>query len=145
MRGTKPTLVVDNSDAVKKAPSAPSWLSADAKAEWRRVLPILVERKILTTADLGSLENYCVAIGQVREMERHLQEHGHVFEAFKVTEAGTVSLGMKRNPAVGIQSDAMTRARLLAAELGLTPVSRSRPSVRQGGDGDDEPNPLDVS
>ena len=136
MRGTKPHLVVDNG-AVRIAPRPPAWLSKDAAAEWRRVVPILVERRILTRADLGSLENYCVAIGQVREMERHLQEHGHVFEAFKEMPDGrVVSLGMKRNPAVGIQSDAMTRARLLAAELGLTPVSRSRPSIRDDGDDD---------
>jgi len=125
--------VVDN-DAVK-ATAAPGWLSKDAKAEWRRVMPILVSRKILTTADLGSLENYCTATGQVREMERRLQVDGHVVE-----EEGK----LKRHPAVGIQSDAMTRARLLAAELGLTPVSRSRPTIREDGD-DDGSNPLDVS
>lgn len=134
MRGTKPQLVVDN-DAVRKAPAVPSWLSTDAKKEWKRVLPILVGRRILTKGDLGSLENYCTAMGQVREMERHLQDHGHVVDVEGV---------MKRNPAVGIQADAMTRARLLAAELGLTPVSRSRPAIREDGD-DDEFNPLDIS
>lgn len=140
MRGVKPHLVVDNG-AVRKAPSTPAWLSRDAKAEWRRVLPILIERRILTKADLASLENYCTAIGQVREMERHLQENGHVVEVFKLDSEGEkISLGMKRNPAVGIQSDAMTRARLLAAELGLTPVSRSRPAIR---DDDDDDSLLD--
>lgn len=127
MKGVKPRLVVDNS-AVSKAPPAPAWLSADAKREWKRVVPILVERRILTTADLGSLENYCTAIGTVREMERQLQRDGHVIETDK---------GLKRHPAVGIQSDAMTRARLLAAELGLTPVSRSRPAVRGDSAGED--------
>ncbi len=127
MRGVKPHLVIDNS-AVSKAPPAPAWLSADAKKEWRRVVPILVERRILTTADLGSLENYVTAIGQVREMERQLQRDGQVIETDK---------GKKRHPAVGIQADAMTRARLLAAELGLTPVSRSRPAVRGDTPGDD--------
>lgn len=127
MRGVKPHLVVDNA-AVSKVPPAPGWLSRDAKAEWRRVVPILVERRILTTADLGNLENYCVAIGQVRETERLLQRDGQVIE----TEQG-----LKRHPAVGIQSDAMTRARLLSAELGLTPVSRSRPAVRGESAGDD--------
>ena len=126
MRGTKPHLVVD-SDAVRRAPAAPAWLSADGKREWRRVVPVLVARKILTVADLGGLENYCTAIGQVREMERHLHKHGHVIE---------VDGAMKRNPAVGIQSDAMTRARLLAAELGLTPVARSRPAIRDDDDDD---------
>src|SRR5690606_36103701 len=122
----------------------PSWLSVEAKKEWRRVMPILVERRILTTADLGSLENYCTAIGQVRDMERHLQEHGHVFESFKERDGELVSTGLKRNPAVGIQSDAMTRARLLAAELGLTPVSRSRPAIREDDD-DDALNPLSIT
>ncbi|MGR3639082.1 phage terminase small subunit P27 family [Alterinioella nitratireducens] len=125
MRGTKPHMQTDPEAITDLA--APHWLSADAVAEWDRVMPILSERRILTVADLGSLENYCTAIGQVRQMERHLQEHGHVID---------VDGAMKRNPAVGIQSDAMTRSRLLAAELGLTPVSRSRPAIREDDDAD---------
>lgn len=134
MKGAKPHLVVDNG-AISKAPSAPAWMSVDAKKEWRRILPILVARRILTTPDLGSLENYCVAIGTVREMERTVQDEGHTYEDAK----GAI----KRHPAVAIQAEAMTRARLLAAELGLTPVSRSRPAIRN--DGDDENDPLDIS
>ncbi|WP_342741228.1 phage terminase small subunit P27 family [Tropicimonas isoalkanivorans] len=111
--------------------AAPEWMSEDAAEEWDRVMPILAERRILTVADLGSLENYCMAMGTVREMDRHLQDYGHVIDVDGV---------MKRNPAVGIQSDAMTRARLLAAELGLTPVSRSRPAIR---DDDDDDSLLD--
>lgn len=126
MKGTKPTLRQDA--APLDILSAPGWLSSWAADEWDRVMPILAERRILTEADLGSLENYCLAIGQVREMETHLQCHGHLIEVDGL---------WKRNPAVGIQSDAMTRARLLAAELGLTPVSRSRPAIRDDGDDDD--------
>lgn len=128
MKGTKPKLRTDAAP-LGELP-APAWLSAGAAAEWDRVMPILAERRILTAADLGSLENYCAAIGQVREMERHLQEHGHVIQIEGV---------WKRNPAVGVQSDAMTRARLLAAELGLTPVSRSRPAIRDEEEDDADP------
>ena len=126
MKGTKPHMKPDP-DPTGNVP-APAWLSGHARAEWDRVMPILTERRILTDADLGGLENYCIAIGTVREMERHLQTHGHILDG---------DAGMKRNPAVGIQSDAMTRARLLAAELGLTPVSRSRPAIRDEEDDDD--------
>ncbi|WOI55125.1 phage terminase small subunit P27 family [Palleronia sp. LCG004] len=126
MKGTKPHLQTDPAAIGELA--APDWLSSDARAEWCRVMPILSERRILTDADLGGLENYCIAIGTVREMERYLQAHGHVIG---------VDGAMKRNPAVGIQSDAMTRARLLAAEMGLTPVSRSRPAIRDEEDDDD--------
>jgi len=130
VKGTKPTLVVDNAAAVRKVPPAPTWLSAAAKAEWRRVAPLMVERRILTDADLGSLENYCLAQGRVRDIQKMLA--GVEPEAWlKLTRA---------------QDKAITMARQLAAELGLTPVSRSRPGIREPeGDDDDEPNPLNVS
>ncbi|GGG62774.1 hypothetical protein GCM10011415_06430 [Salipiger pallidus] len=134
MRGTKPQMQADP-DALSDL-AAPVWLSGHARAEWERVMPILTERRILTDADLGQLENYCIAIGTVRDMEAHLQEHGHILTDLEG--------GMKRNPAVGIQSDAMTRARLLAAELGLTPVSRSRPAIRND-DPEDGDDPLNLS
>lgn len=127
MRGAKPDIQAAQ-EAVKSSLPAPAWLSKDAKAEWRRVIPILAKRRILTEADLGSLENYCVAIGQVREMQRVIGKEGHVV---------TTQRGPRAHPAVRIQSDAMTRSRLLAAELGLTPVSRSRPAIREDQDDDD--------
>lgn len=127
MRGTKPLMKTDP-EAITDL-EAPAWLSRAAALEWCRVMPILAARKILSVADLGSLENYCVAVGTVREMEEMMQDEGRVIR----TETG-----LKRHPAVGIQSDAMTCARLLAAELGLTPVSRSRPAIRE----DDEEDEL---
>lgn len=136
MKGTKPHLRTDK-NALDKVPSAPSWMSKDSRAEWRRVMPALVQRRILTEADMGSVENYCIAIGTAREAARHIEEHGQVFEARKVGADGEpVSLGFKRNPSVAIQAEAINRSRLLAAELGLTPVSRSRPAIRDDGDAD---------
>lgn len=128
MRGTKPHLVVDN-EPVTVIPAPPAWLSRPAKAEWRRVMPILVERRILTDADLGSLENYCVAQGCVRKAAAALQ---------KETDAELV-LKLFR-----MQDKAMQTARQLASELGLTPVSRSRPAIREE-EADDEDDPLDLS
>lgn len=123
MKGTKPQMRTA-SNAVKKPPAAPTWLSKDGRAEWSRVIPALVERRILTEADMGALENYCLATGRVRELERAIQKNG-------------VDPILCR-----LQDKAMATARQLAAELGLTPVSRSRPSVRNDND-DDEDNPLD--
>ena len=120
--------------AITRTPRAPAWLTKDAKGEWRRIMPLLIERKILTEADMGSVENYCVAIGQVREMQAMISKEGPVV---------TTTRGPRAHPAVKIQSDAMTRARLLAAELGLTPVSRSRPSIRDD-DAKDEFAGMDI-
>jgi P27 family predicted phage terminase small subunit len=134
MRGRKPGLRPD-ANAVAAIMKPPAWLSKDAKAEWRRVMPIATSRKTLTDADLGSLENYCIASGQVREMQRIVGREGSVI----MTDRGP-----RAHPAVRIQSDAMTRARLLAAELGLTPVSRNRPSIRNDESEDDSASDLGV-
>ena len=120
MKGTKPQLVVDNG-AIRKTERAPSFLSKDAKTEWRRIMPALVKRRILTVADLGSVENYCIAIGRVRQVERHLQEDG----------------GAPDPAMVRMQDKAIQTARQLAAELGQTPVSRARPVIRDENDDGD--------
>ncbi len=127
MRGRKPQLVVSN-DAVQRVPAPPAWLSKPAKDEWRRVMPDLVERRILTDADMGSLENYCVAQGCVRKAAQALQR----------ADDPDLILKLFR-----MQDKAMQTARQLAAELGLTPVSRSRTSMRE--DNDDSDDPLDLS
>lgn len=122
MRGRKPELHADI-DALDASTRAPSWLSKHAKAEWRRVMPELAKRRILTIADLGSLESYCVAMGRVRQLEALLR-----------TE---IDLKLLR-----AQDKSMMTARQLAAELGLTPVSRSRPAVRENDNEGDDDNPL---
>ena len=127
MKGKRPNLVVD-ADAIDRIPRAPSWMGKHAKAEWNRVLPALVQRRVLTPADLGSVENYAVACGRVRELEALIQ---------KATEIDPVLFRL--------QDKATGTARQLASELGLTPVSRSRPSVREGAADDDGANPLNIS
>jgi P27 family predicted phage terminase small subunit len=125
MRGRKPDLQTDP-DAVNTVPRAPAWLSKDAQAEWRRIMPLLVERKILTDADYGMVEAYCVASGRIREIERLIQGDGDLDPRH-----------------FRMQDKAIQTARQLAAELGLTPVSRSRPVIRDDA-GDDADNPLAV-
>lgn len=131
MRGRKPSTIVSGSNPVTEVPRPPSYMSKDAKAEWRKIAPILItERKTLTEADLATLENYCLATGTMRQAQRILNLEG------LVTAAG------KRHPAFGIMNAAQTTQRLCAAELGLTPVSRSRPAVRS--EGNDDENPFSI-
>ena len=135
MRGRKPQSIISGSAPLDAATKPPAWFSKDARAEWLRVMPILAARNTITEADLPTLENYCTAIGTVREAQREINKHGLIIESAK---------GAKRNPAFGIQNAAMTTARLCASELGLTPVSRSRPSIRNDNDNDDNLSDLGV-
>lgn len=128
MKGRKPE-IREVVDADLSSEIAPDWLAEDARAEWDRVMPDLIDRKILTDADLGNLENYCICIGRVRQMEAKIQTEPDPEMMLKL---------------IRVQDKAMASARQLGAELGLTPVSRSRPAVREKEDEDSGDNPLSV-
>ncbi|MDQ0421114.1 P27 family predicted phage terminase small subunit [Peteryoungia aggregata LMG 23059] len=125
LRGVKPPVERD-SNALTKAPSAPKHLSAYARAEWKRIMPGLIERGIITRGDLGGVEDYCRARGLVREIEDTLRA------------SGEIDMKLCR-----LQDKAMQTARQLAAEYGLSPVSRARVGSAAGGDDDDD-NPMSI-
>jgi P27 family predicted phage terminase small subunit len=124
LRGVKPALSADR-EPLTKTPAAPKWLSADALGEWKRIMPRLIADRIITRADLTGVENYCIAIGHVRAIERAFAAGGLDKTLF------------------GMQNRAMQTARQLAAEYGLSPVSRARVGS-VGSDDDDDDNPLAV-
>lgn len=128
-RGTKPHLVVING-TVSPFPPAPAWLSDHAKGEWRRMQPFLEEKQYLTDLDLSHLENYCTAQGRVRECEALL--------------AGVEDID-RRAKIWRMQKQAMDSARQIGAELGLTPMARSRPTLQRNLFGDDSEDPLNVA
>lgn len=116
MKGRKPALVaIEGGMAPGKCPAAPSWLSPHAKSEWKRAAPELHGRSLLAADTLATLESYCVAVGIVREAEEIMTRDGRMI-------AGDD--GPKPHPAFKMQGAAMREARLLAAELGLTPHRR---------------------
>jgi len=125
-RGIKPTLTPD-SDALAKVPKVPPYLSKEAQAEWRRIMPQLIARRIITAADLAGVENYCTQIGIIRQIETERKANG-----------GTIDVKL-----FGVLNRAAQTARQLAAEYGLTPTSRARIGAVEGDDDDDD-NPLSL-
>ncbi|MDP3379761.1 MAG: phage terminase small subunit P27 family [Brevundimonas sp.] len=126
MRGDKPALKTAT-NPVSPDLAAPAWMPAEARAEWRRVIRPLAERRILTEPDLGGLENYCLAIAQVRDCQKIL---GGLQSPFFEGDNGVP----RPLAAIRVMHAAMTLARQMAAELGLTPVSRSRPAISDEGE-----------
>ena len=119
-------------DGLTRSPTPPRWLSTEGKAEWRRIMPGLVARRVLTDGDLSTAENYTMAIGTIRRCRATIDLEGETIDG---------PHGPKRHPCYQTLFQALTEARRLAAELGLTPASRSR--VSGGEDApDDDDNPL---
>lgn len=125
LRGVKPALTRDR-DPLTKTPSVPKYFNSYAKAEWKRVMPRLIEDRIITKADLGGIEDFCVARGRIREIEDLFRAAG----------------GAPCKVLFGMQNRAMQTARQLAAEYGLSPTSRARVQGQNDDEADD--NPLDV-
>lgn len=126
LRGVKPQ-TKPAADALTKAPSVPSYFSTYAAGEWKRIMPRLIKNRVLTKADLAGVEHYCMMIGVVREIETN-----------RALNAGDIDPKL-----FGVQNRAAQTARQLAAEYGLSPVSRSRIGTNAV-DGADDDNPLNV-
>lgn len=124
LRGIKPALGRD-AEALTKAPPAPAYLSSHAKAEWKRIMPVLIARGVIIRADLAGIENYCTAAGAVRQI-------AEIINAMPVPDLKLA----------GLQIRYAQTARQLAAEYGLTPTSRAR--MGSPAPDDDDDNPLAV-
>ncbi len=124
LRGIKPTLPPDR-EPLTKAPAAPKRFGDHARAEWKRVMPQLIARRIITKADLAGVENYCLAIGAANRI------------ADEMASGKLPDLRL-----AGLQIRYMQTARQLAAEYGLTPTSRAR--VGGAGPARDDDNPMDM-
>ncbi len=90
-------------------------------------MPGLRDRRVLSRQDLATLENYCLTIGMIRASQRMIADEGAMVD----TRGGE----KKRHPAHQTLFQGLTESRRLAAELGLTPASRSK-AVAMPADGD---------
>lgn len=119
--------------ALSKAPPAPRWLPPHARTEWARVVPQLVADRKIAAHELGTVEDYCLCVARKREAEAILQAEGLTM----VSASGD----LKRRPETTILKEAIEAARRLAAELGLTPASRTK--NKGGAPGNDDDDALD--
>lgn len=116
MRGRKPHLQAIEG-GLSKVPRTPSWLPEEARDEWKRIVPHLVKRRVLTETDMACVESYCLAVGTVRRCQATIAREGDAIET---------NTGIKRHPAFQTMGQMLTEMRRLAAELGLTPASRMK-------------------
>lgn len=119
-------------EALGKIPEPPTWLSAFAEAEWRRLAPVLTQSKILNENDIHNLAAFCHAYSLYVSAAEKVNEFGPVVD--------TPQGGMMKNPAVAAMADASRDMRAFGGALGLDPTSRSRMAI--GGNSDEKTNPF---
>jgi len=109
--------------AVVSKPTMPANLSAEAKAEWRRVVPELERMGTITKLDRAVLIRYCTAWADWIELDAQLARTGRLM---KGREEGT----FVRNPLWLLRRDAESTVTELGRQLGLTPDARVRAGVK---------------
>jgi P27 family predicted phage terminase small subunit len=117
-------------------PACPSWLSLEAKREWRRLAPELARIGLLTKLDIDTLAGYCSSYSVWRKAQEVLANHGSVY----VTPKGQ----LKARPEIEIANTAAEQMKSFASELGLTPSSRARMQLTQGPSTPEEEDPMEA-
>jgi P27 family predicted phage terminase small subunit len=111
-------------------PSSPSHLKHEARREWNRIAPELMQLGLLTRIDRAALAAYCQTWGRWCEAELKVKEAGLVVKM----KGGQVI----PNPYLSVANAALKQLKAFATEFGLTPSSRSRLSVAPAGSAADE-------
>lgn len=124
------------------APNPPTWLSREAKAEWRRIVPGLTRLDLVKPEDRATLAAYCEVWSRWCSAQQHIQKDGLVVRNTSVKKDGTESVWFTKNPAVAIAEQAETRLRQYANDFGLTPAGERNVSKRDDDRGEHEANPF---
>lgn len=99
-------------------PSCPAALSPAAKAEWRRVSPLLEDQGLLSKQDRAVLAAYCELYARWTNALKQIQEHGEVIK----TPLGSIQV----SPWMSIARSAEKELRMYAALFGMSPADRSK-------------------
>jgi P27 family predicted phage terminase small subunit len=114
------------------APNPPTWLSREAAAEWRRVVPGLVRLDLLKEEDRAVLAAYCETWATFVSATRTVHREGLTIEAKQ---------GWLAHPAVGIARNAGRELRAFAGQFGLSPTAEMALG-KAADDGSEDENPF---
>jgi P27 family predicted phage terminase small subunit len=106
-------------------------LSVEARREWKRIVPELLQLGVLTVVDGKALAGYCHAYARWQQAEREVTRYGLIVREPVLRDGKPIRgiVRLKRNPAVTVSFDAQKIMKSFLVEFGMTPSSRSRLSV----------------
>jgi len=114
------------------APDCPAHLNDDARAEWKRLMPLLLKNLLVSELDTAALALYCQSWGRWCEAERKIAE---------MREKGGDGLLIKapsgypiQNPYLAIANRAMEDCYKYLQQFGLSPSARTRVQASPQGD-----------
>jgi P27 family predicted phage terminase small subunit len=113
------------------APPLPRTLKGEARAEWQRVVPVLLRAGVLSTVDRAVLIRYCTVWADWVELDGLLQASGKLVQG----QRGN----LVRSPLWIMRQGAADTVLELARQLLLTPNARLRAGITL------EPKPTEIT
>lgn len=110
----------------------PAWLSREAKAKWRRIVPELDRLGLLSVVDEPILTAFFDTAGKREQVARTIQRDG---EKASPRNGGSGSVKHPLWPVLGALTSQLTA---LGRELGCTPAMRARLTIPEIEDDDDD-------
>lgn len=110
----------------------PKGLGKVAAAEWRSIVPDLLQLGVLTKVDGKALAAYCHAFARWFQAEKDVEKYGVIVEEpilLMGEETGYVRL--KKNPACNVSETSMKIMKSFLVEFGMTPAARSRVRIEK--------------
>ncbi|OQW32888.1 MAG: hypothetical protein A4E19_05925 [Nitrospira sp. SG-bin1] len=105
------------------APSKPSWLDAEAAAQWDELVRELADESgILSPAHFGIVLVACQYFAQYRRAQQFIEKNGETYET--VTESG--SRMIREYPQIRQRAEALAGYRKCLNDLGATPTQGPR-------------------
>jgi P27 family predicted phage terminase small subunit len=106
-------------DVLTEAPDAPPHLPPEARAEWDRIVPQLLQMNVLGAIDRAALAGYCAAWARHVRAELQIQK----FESELVR---TPNGAIQTSPWVTISNRSLELMHRYMCEFGMTPAARVR-------------------
>lgn len=103
-------------------PVAPDWLSAEAKAEWDELTPMLARMRVMTEADKIALAQLADTIARWKYVGEKLK-HTYVLP---VKDSSGEVVTFRRSPLVSIHMEYGLIIQKILIQFGLTPSARAR-------------------
>jgi P27 family predicted phage terminase small subunit len=107
-------------------PKMPTHLSKAAKAEWRRLVPLLLERGSLTDADSAVLSIYAENYSRWLAAKADVEANGLTIVISVLDKHGVAVTTRKTNPALRTLENCERSLRAFLREFGMTPATRER-------------------
>jgi len=107
-------------------PQMPSHLSKEARKEWKKILPKLLERGSLTDADSTALSLYVETYSRWLTAKRDVETNGIAVSVTVLDKHGTPVTTRKSNPALRTLENCERSLRSFLREFGMTPATRER-------------------